>query len=417
MEDSGRTEAAEEHVAKSATEALLSPELKSQTEQTSTSSPTSEEHSAPATLTSPAPLNAEQREQIRKDLREKQNTARTSASLPTLTLSPSQNPIQPAESTSTPPPPPPPEPNREQLLAAAVSFLSSPNVRFAPREKQLEFLRRKGLSEDNISVALKQAGLTEDGAKSPPTDSKTTPLPASHVSSARPAQLPAQPAAVYPHQTYPPVAQTALTKTSTLWKDLAVGVILAGGFLPVIFAVFKRFILGHVSYFRRFYKTQLEEREKAVTAFLKRVYAFCKLYQHPASENNDLPSPKNDATVPTLINKTTNDVSTSLSSLQSELATHLARRKPNPTPNTPSPKRLELISQLRASVSDLTRYVTEEVYFTPSTLALYSNNEYGGFGGRIGDDVGGTNGKWLKAVNDAKSEIRTLKGMVISRRG
>ncbi|EDO17524.1 hypothetical protein Kpol_534p3 [Vanderwaltozyma polyspora DSM 70294] len=47
--------------------------------------------------------------------------------------------------------------NRKELLDSAVSFLNEPSVANAPLEKKIEFLKSKGLSEQEIEQALKVA--------------------------------------------------------------------------------------------------------------------------------------------------------------------------------------------------------------------------------------------------------------------
>ena len=113
-------------------------------------------------------FTSEQRERIRRDLLEKQKAARTNTSssddLSVTTSSTSHPPVtSTAANTSTPPLTSKStsvnSPSREQLLSAAISFLSSPNVRVAPRQTQVAFLRKKGLTEGEITTALKRSGL------------------------------------------------------------------------------------------------------------------------------------------------------------------------------------------------------------------------------------------------------------------
>lgn len=45
---------------------------------------------------------------------------------------------------------------KENLIKSAVSFLSSANVKTADREKKVEFLRKKGLNDQEIEEAFKR---------------------------------------------------------------------------------------------------------------------------------------------------------------------------------------------------------------------------------------------------------------------
>jgi hypothetical protein len=53
------------------------------------------------------------------------------------------------------------------LLANAVRFLSDPTVRSSPGERQLSFLKAKGLNEDEIEEAFRRAGLPHPQLSSP----------------------------------------------------------------------------------------------------------------------------------------------------------------------------------------------------------------------------------------------------------
>ncbi|KAI8336897.1 peroxisome membrane anchor protein Pex14p [Blakeslea trispora] len=44
--------------------------------------------------------------------------------------------------------------NRQDLIKSAVSFLSSPNVQSADREKKVAFLQKKGLTQEEIDEAF-----------------------------------------------------------------------------------------------------------------------------------------------------------------------------------------------------------------------------------------------------------------------
>ncbi|AGO10740.1 AaceriAGR381Cp [[Ashbya] aceris (nom. inval.)] len=51
--------------------------------------------------------------------------------------------------------------DRKELFQSAVSFLGEPSVQTAPLTKKVEFLQTKGLTEDEIQLALEQAGKAE----------------------------------------------------------------------------------------------------------------------------------------------------------------------------------------------------------------------------------------------------------------
>ncbi|KAJ3034264.1 hypothetical protein HK097_004564, partial [Rhizophlyctis rosea] len=316
----------------------------------------------PQAPTPSPPLTPDQRESIRRDLREKQNAARADTSTSDSSIS-SISPASDDSSSSTSsttsaqsntPPTSADSPSRDQLLLAATSFLSSPNVRVAPRETQVAFLRKKGLTEDEITTALKRAGLEGPAASVIQWTITKHKFNTSGICSSR--------------STIPIHITASISIPSTYAKC----------------SNKSRFFLEKVLHVHRFYKAQLAERENFVSAFMQKVYDFVARYERP--------SPKETTTstesLPTLIETTTTRLDTSLQSLQSDLQSYTARRKPNPSSPSTSPSttptRQELISSLRKSVSDLTRYITEEVYFQPSALALYSNDYNTIYGGRPG---------------------------------
>lgn len=49
---------------------------------------------------------------------------------------------------------------RNDLIESAVSFLSSPNVQNAEKEKKIQFLKNKGLTDEEIEEAFKRTTTT-----------------------------------------------------------------------------------------------------------------------------------------------------------------------------------------------------------------------------------------------------------------
>jgi Trk-type K+ transport system membrane component len=68
---------------------------------------------------------------------------------------------------------------REDLLKSAVSFLSSPNVQSADKNKKTAFLEKKGLTQEEIDEAFKRVGdtTTLDTTTTATTTTTTTNLP------------------------------------------------------------------------------------------------------------------------------------------------------------------------------------------------------------------------------------------------
>ena len=72
------------------------------------------------------------------------------------------------DSAVNPPPLPAPltKPTRPDLIETAVKFLQDPQVKSAPLSKRLAFLESKGLTADEINLALLKASSDEPGPKS-----------------------------------------------------------------------------------------------------------------------------------------------------------------------------------------------------------------------------------------------------------
>ncbi|KAM9298847.1 peroxisomal membrane protein PEX14 [Gastrophryne carolinensis] len=66
---------------------------------------------------------------------------------------------------------------REQLIATAVKFLQNPRVRQSPVGTRKDFLKRKGLTDEEIELALQKSGTAHDDP--PPLGSPGLPQPGS----------------------------------------------------------------------------------------------------------------------------------------------------------------------------------------------------------------------------------------------
>ncbi|KAM4703543.1 peroxisomal membrane protein PEX14 [Rhinophrynus dorsalis] len=108
---------------------------------------------------------------------------------------------------------------REQLIATAVKFLQNPRVRQSPVSTRKEFLKRKGLSDEEIELALQQSGTGHDHP--PPLVPPGIPLtgPPPHV-------------AVQPY-----------SPQSTRWRDYGALAIILAGLAFGFHQLYKRYLL------------------------------------------------------------------------------------------------------------------------------------------------------------------------------
>lgn len=61
---------------------------------------------------------------------------------------------------------------REDLIKSAESFLSSANVQSADKDKKVQFLKKKGLTDEEIEEAFKRVG--GDSSSTSSTTTTTT---------------------------------------------------------------------------------------------------------------------------------------------------------------------------------------------------------------------------------------------------
>lgn len=65
----------------------------------------------------------------------------------------------------------PPAPPRESLISTAVKFLQNPKVDQSPLEQKKQFLSKKGLTDDEIEIAISRSGVSSHVSVSmPPSD-------------------------------------------------------------------------------------------------------------------------------------------------------------------------------------------------------------------------------------------------------
>ncbi|XP_048728489.1 peroxisomal membrane protein PEX14-like [Ostrea edulis] len=67
----------------------------------------------------------------------------------------------------------PPEKPREDMISTAVKFLQNPKVRTSPLQQRKAFLERKGLSKEEIDMAVARSGVTEEVTLAAPSAQNT----------------------------------------------------------------------------------------------------------------------------------------------------------------------------------------------------------------------------------------------------
>nr|CAB3264786.1 peroxisomal membrane protein PEX14-like [Phallusia mammillata] len=111
------------------------------------------------------------------------------------------------------------EPLRENLITTAIKFLQNPKVQSSPLPQKKDFLKRKGLTEEEIQAAVERAGVTESSV---------------------------QPVVSGDQQYVQPQVQTIVpTRQVSTWekiRDYSALAIIVGGVVYGLYTLYKRYI-------------------------------------------------------------------------------------------------------------------------------------------------------------------------------
>ncbi|KAJ3177840.1 peroxisomal membrane protein pex14 [Gaertneriomyces sp. JEL0708] len=123
---------------------------------------------------------------------------------------------------------------REDVIQSAVRFLKDPKVQESPLTKRIAFLETKGLTNEEIELALQRSG-TSNGTSGAVTTTTT-------VQTGQ--QVPGYPASGAP-MGYGMIVQAPIPQPYT-WKDYALGTIGAVGAGYGIYSLVKTYVLPHL---------------------------------------------------------------------------------------------------------------------------------------------------------------------------
>ncbi|KAI8809045.1 peroxisomal membrane anchor protein conserved region-domain-containing protein [Cladochytrium replicatum] len=431
----------------------------------------------------PQALTPEERRQIRERLREQQRASanyRTpalptppssapSSSEPAPTLSNNAPAVVSTESTAPPATESTAQP-REDLIKTAVQFLSSSNVRSAPMSKKSAFLVSKGLTQEEIDIAVRRVS-PSDVTPSLSTPA-VSPSGANTVTAVAISNSSPQPTAVnqpYPYQPtatgtpYPPTPQSSPgypppparpaflqdprlipmamappqpPKYQYTWKDFALVLILGGGSAAIIASVIKRQIGNAYQEFKQRYQEFLAKRRKMVAEYLESVVALCKSFN---TKKDSIPDPEeksdseNIISLPDTISSASQTITKSTALTAQLLKERNAQMKPVfgplkpediPTTTTAAAAALEStkammnhpLVQLKESVNELTQYINQEFYMNPVVTSYYNIGFPGASTPTPTADDNSEAARWVRLVSEMKADIRSFKGMLLSRK-
>ncbi|XP_078695577.1 peroxisomal membrane protein PEX14-like [Branchiostoma floridae x Branchiostoma belcheri] len=127
-----------------------------------------------------------------------------------------------------------PEP-RQQMIETAVKFLQNPRVRQSAFAQRRAFLQKKGLTNEEIQLAIEKSGTASDETNPPP------PPPAQVAQSTAP--VPLQPPVIVPVSPW------------SKWRDMGAVIVLVGGALYGLYRLFQAYLVP-------LWKTRQEEQQR-----------------------------------------------------------------------------------------------------------------------------------------------------------
>ncbi|XP_052718709.1 peroxisomal membrane protein PEX14-like [Crassostrea angulata] len=142
----------------------------------------------------------------------------------------------------------PPDGPREDMISTAVKFLQNPKVRKSPLHQKRAFLERKGLSKEEIEMAVQRSGVTEENiANTPSTQNTVTPYGA---------PIPGQGPQVY--------QQLAPYSGWTRMRDILSIIALAGGLSYAAYRFYKE-VIRPLLFGKSKEENRLEKMERTMT--------------------------------------------------------------------------------------------------------------------------------------------------------
>ncbi|GAN05928.1 peroxisomal membrane anchor family protein [Mucor ambiguus] len=286
---------------------------------------------------------------------------------------------------------------REDMIKPAVSFLSSPNVRSADREKKIAFLQKKGLTQAEITEAFKRAGVEGDSTVATTTTTTTTtnniPATASqpqyqqqqHLAPVLPSRnvnYSAPQIVYYPQPPNPPVP---------VEKVFAMAVILGMGAVGVtagVVGILRRLIAPIFNRIAEYQRTRYNQRKEIADRLLKSIKSY-------NTENDDLDAlidQGEEKTVADALVKHHSDMSSKIDKLLETSRERIAAAVKDKT-----------YSNFRSELTSLRNVIT-----SPSSDNTYSSYSPSHYMRNTSSDS--------PAVSGLKSDIRSLKAVLLNRR-
>lgn len=168
----------------------------------------------------------------------------------------------------------------DDLISSAVTFLQDPKVADAPLAKRIAFLESKGLSSDQVQVALQRA---QQISQAPLAGDQQTASPLPRPAVSYNPSLPPSNYVSYHQQAPPPLPQRD-------WRDWFIMAVVSGGFSWAAYFIAKRYVLPLISPPT---PTQLDTDKETVGAQFDQVQEMLSILQRDTDQVKELNSEQN----------------------------------------------------------------------------------------------------------------------------
>ncbi|KAF9106804.1 hypothetical protein BGX27_009020 [Mortierella sp. AM989] len=368
------------------------------------------------------------------------NAAPVTASVPTAaapaptstsvtTPTPAAAPVAPAPAVDAP--------VRENMVQQAVSFLSSPNVQSADESKKIQFLEKKGLTSKEIELAkARVAGTASAPAVTPQSQQQTyqpSPAPASTPPPVPPRTY--APVQTYAQPMYIPQQQVAPVDPNAFKRKLVIAMLISGG-VTALAAIFVQKAIYPMVRGITNARQKLAVSQAELLGMLKERFLGYKEYLLGLHLGNNSPPVKKVKDTKTtieeideLIGAATTD-GADMKDTEKKTTSVTTVTKTTPSSNLSTVKQLDAFSKklethannlnfeelkaTRAMTQDLAEYITKETYALTSSIAYPTSRYYGyNMAGAAASGKGGLSDP-TTPESALKSEIRSLKGLLLN---
>jgi len=193
---------------------------------------------------------------------------------------------------------------RAGMIATAVKFLQNPKVQSSPLDQKKSFLQKKGLTDEEIQMAIDQSGV-------------------SNITTVQAPAVPPLPHTLNPHQILPPAIPDKQLSVWNRFQNYSMVAVIVGGVVYALYSLFKKLIEPIFIRQRREMDEKLAKMEQGIAQLNTNMSANIKDIQDSISairsdvseQNNNISRMANN-----LISYKTDSSSNGVGELQSEIS-------------------------------------------------------------------------------------------------